>query len=105
MGKLTKSFVGVLVLSVAVLVARTFVSFAFVAGTVGQTLSGGYGAFDVQRGLSDGLRSLQTLVVTLSPQTGRRNTLSVLDVPGELERLARTQRDQATGEPQVLKVR
>ena len=104
MSKLTKSLVGVLVLMVALLVARTFASFVFVAGTIGHTLSGSYNPVDVQRGLSDGFRSLQTLAGTLNPQTGRRSTISVLDVPIELQRLAREQRDPDSKQPLLLKV-
>ena len=80
-----RTFLAVLLVSVALLVARVFTSFAFVAGAVGHTLSAGYGPGAVEHLMSDLTRGVQVVTSNLSPHTGYRRTLSVLDIPAELE--------------------
>jgi hypothetical protein len=79
------TFLGVLVVMAALLVARVFASLGFVAGSIGHTLAVTAGPLEAERLVRDALRGFQSLAHSVNPQAGYHRTISVLDVPAEIE--------------------
>ena len=80
-----RGFLVMLLVTAALLVGRVLTSFAFVAGSVGYSLASGGSADPVQRLATNFTEGMRVLTQTMSPSMGSRRTLSVLDVPAELE--------------------
>ena len=85
MRALRTTFFGVLLLTASLVVARVFVSLGFVAGSVGHNLALMSSPGEAQHILKDALQGFQAMGRTLNPQAGYRRTISVLDVPTEIE--------------------
>lgn len=85
MRALRTTFFGVLLLTASLVVARVFMSMGFVAGSIGQSLALMSSPGEAQHILKDAIQGFQSLGRTMNPQAGYRRTISVLDVPSEIE--------------------
>lgn len=93
-----------LVLS-GLMIVRVVASFTFVGGAITHTLASLSSPAEAQRTVTDALRGFQSMAQTLNGRGGTHRTISVLDVPTEIEARRKAGSIQArTGGPLILQV-
>ncbi|NNM71733.1 hypothetical protein [Enterovirga aerilata] len=100
---LKRSLLGAMLVLAVLAIGRVAVSFAIVAATVSQTLSANGDHTSIARVVTQATSGFSSLAGTLNP--GYRRTISVLDVPAEIEsrRKARDVKAQRGG-PLILTI-
>lgn len=87
------------------MIARVLASFTFAAGAVTHTLAVMFNPAEAQRTVTDALRGFQSVSGTLGPRPGTYRTMSVLDVPAEIEARRKAGRLEArSGGPLIIRI-
>ena len=100
---LKRGLLGAILVIAVLAIGRVVTSFAFVAASVSQTMSANGDPTAFPRLITQAMSGLTHLSQSLAP--GARRTVSVLDVPAEIEARRKARDTQARpGEPLIIRI-